>query len=81
MATFMEHLSWNDEFVFYYNSIAYEIVWCEDNLPIGHYSLSLYLSDGRKGKFIKSFIDKDDFLQNGELDGKKILSIIDEIVV
>ena len=79
-STFTELLSYNEEFVFYYKGVAYEIVMSEDDLPSGH-TLSLYLSDGQSGKFIQSFEDKDDLLQNGEIDGKKICTIIDEIVV
>ena len=78
LPTFMDLLNWHDEFVFYYNGIAYEIVMGEDGLPSGH-NLSLYLSDGYRGTFIKSFNDKDDLLQNGEIDGERIKDIIDKI--
>lgn len=77
--SFLELLSCHDEFVFNYNGIKYEIVnGDEDGLGSG---ISLYLSDSGLGKFIKSFNDKNDFLNNGRIDGKKIFDIINEIEV
>ena len=76
--TFMDLLDEGEDFNFYCKNVAYDIVMNEDGLPSGH-TLSLYLTD--KNKFIKSFIDKDDFLQNGEIDGKKISEIINEIEI
>lgn len=76
--TFTDLLDEREEFVFYYKDVAYEIVMGEEDLPSGH-TLSLYLCG--ENKFINSFIDKDDFLQNGEIDGKKISDLIDEIEI
>ena len=76
--TFIDLLNLGEDFIFYYKDVAYDIMMGEDELPSGH-TLSLYLTD--ENKFIKSFIDKDDFLQNGEIDGKKISQIINKIQI
>ena len=77
-ATFIELLERNDEFVFQYGKTKYEIVY-EDLYDNAIYLLCLYLSDN--GTFLQSFRDKDDFLENGQIDGKFIKEIIDEIKV
>lgn len=77
--TFLELLDWHDEFVFIYNGIKYEIV-NGDEYGIGD-GISLYLSDNKYGKFIQSFISKDDFLKNAQIEGKSIIEILNKIKV
>ena len=78
---FLELLDRHDEFVFTYNGVAYEIVNGNEygNGP----GISLYLSNNPfpYGTFIQSFSSKDDFLINGNLEGKNILAILNDIKV
>lgn len=73
MPTFMELLSWNEEFTFIYNETKYEIVY--------EHGLSLYLSDGKRGVLIRRFYDREDFLYNGFIDDKKICDIVSQFIV
>lgn len=77
-STFLELLYRNEEFVFIYNGIEYEIVTCDE---YGREGLSLYFSDDKYGSFIQSFADKDDFLKNAKIEGKSIVEILNKIKV
>ena len=70
---FTDLLSWHDEFVFYYAGIAFEIV--------NVYGVSIFLSDGKSGRLLSSYKNKDDLLTNGYLMGHKISEILDKIIV
>ncbi len=77
-SSFLELLNRNEEFVFSYEGVKYEIVMGNEQgeLP----GLSLFLSDGSRGTFIQSFHDKEDFLNHGTIGGKRIVGIISKIV-
>lgn len=77
--TFLELLNCHDEFVFIYNGVKYEIVNGDENGE--GTGISLYFSDYGHGKFIKSFKDENDLLENGEINGKIIAKILNEIIV
>ena len=71
--SFLDLLSWHDEFVFYYSGTKFEIV--NEN------GVSIYYSDDEHGRFICSYKDKDDLLNNGYLLGYKISDILDDITL
>ncbi len=77
--TFLELLNRNEEFVFSFENVNYEIVM-GDERGEGH-KLSLFLSDGFRGTYLETFNDKFDLLNNGMLKGKKIKDVIKEIKV
>lgn len=74
MYSFIERIDCQDEFVFIYNGIKYEIVY-DDRL------LLLFFSDTSGEILIDSFADKADFLQRCRICGTSILELIDQIEV
>lgn len=74
---FLELLYRNEEFVFYYKNVRYEIVHgCEEGGTL------LYLDDGSKtGLLIGSFSTYDEFLNNAIINGMKIKDILNEIKI
>ena len=72
MATFLELMDWNDEFVFRHNEKKYEIISDEKGR-------SIYFCNCEKGTLIQSFENGEELLKNGIIDGKKICDIVNEI--
>ena len=75
---FLERLERNEEFVFNYDGVLYEIVY---EYQRGEIMLSLYYHDDGAGTYIASFKNPDDFLNHAELQGKPVKQIVDDILI
>lgn len=73
MNRFMDLLIHNEEFVFFYEGIAYEIVYDP--------KLCLYLSDGKHGTFIQSFNSHEDFICNASINGRKVSEVFTQFIL
>ena len=79
MDTFIDLLNRNEEFVFTYNGVKYEIVNGDEYGRAD--GSSLYLSDGGYGTYLHYYFSKEYFLQYGKIDGKYISEVLDQIEV
>ena len=70
---FYDMLIHNEEFVFFYNGSKYEIV--SEN------GRSLYRYENGESIFMQSFSGNEELLREGQINGKTIADIINEIVV
>lgn len=67
---FIELLLINEEFVFSYNGIKYEVIWETET------KRSIYLSTN---ELLESFSSNEELLENAVIQGKKLKDIINDI--
>lgn len=67
---FIESLLINEEFVFSYNGIKYEVIWETET------KRSIYLSTN---ELLESFSSNEELLENAVVQGKKLKDIINDI--
>lgn len=71
MNKFLEYISYNEEFGFEYNGVKYEVV--------SEFGRSIYKVEGNI--LIQSFDNNKELLEKATIEGLKLTSILDEIIV
>ena len=72
--SFREMIHRNDNFIFMYNNVEYEVVG-------GHGGIQIYIYDGKEGTLVLNAQNEQELYEQGVLAGVKISDIADEIVV
>lgn len=71
MNTFLEYTSYNEEFGFEYNGVKYEVVS----------EFGRYIHKVEGNILIQSFKNNEQLLENATIEGLKLSSILDKIIV